>query len=41
MRFQTEALRAANASVPKRFQVNRVRFIPGTPLPLEKMREKV
>ena len=41
MRFQTEAQRAANKAVSSKFQVSRVRFMPGTPVPLEKLREKL
>ena len=41
MRFQTEGQRAANNAVSPKFQVNRVRFMPGTPVPLEKLREKL
>lgn len=41
VRFQTEALRSANAAMPLKFQVNRVRFMPGTPVPVEKLREKL
>jgi len=41
IRFQTEALRSANAGVPSKFQVSRVRFMPGTPVSFEKLREKV
>ena len=40
MRFQTEALRTSNSAVPQKFRVNRVRFMPGTPVPVEKLREK-
>ncbi len=41
MRFQTEAQRTANKAVSPQFQVNRVRFMPGTPVPLENLREKL
>ena len=41
IRFQTEAQRSANTAVSAQFQVKRIRFMPGTPVPLEKLREKL
>jgi hypothetical protein len=41
IRFQTEAQRASNEAVAPKFHVNRVRFMPGTPAPVEKLREKL
>ena len=41
VRFQTEAARSANEAVPAQFRINRVRFMPGTPIPVERLREKL
>jgi len=39
--YETESRRAANFGLPARFQVKSVRYLPGTPRPVENFRERL
>jgi Ca2+-binding EF-hand superfamily protein len=41
MRFQTVSKSAANAGVPEKFRVRQVRALPGTPIAVERLRERL
>lgn len=41
LRFQTESRRSANSGLPENFQVVSVRYLPGTPKPVEHFRERL
>lgn len=41
MRFQTESRRAGNSGTKPEFSVQSVRFLPGTPIAFERLREKL
>lgn len=41
MRFQTVSMAAANAGVPEKFRVRPVRTLPGTPIAVERLRERL